>query len=839
MNIRSFSFFLKKNIRFLPLGILFILSLMPVIYTWGRLAIGGDIMIPFYSDGLQKYLYQWISINNGQYFSINYYPFYIFYRFTEVMSLGVYQASLLMLFLLNVVGATGIYKLSKLFYDSKKIYLYIVPITFYLLSPALLNAWHYLTIYSFIPWFFYISLKIIKNNEIRIQDLLWFFVILFFSSAELPNPKYLFYLIILLIIILFYGLILKFIQLKFFYKNWKKIVILTLLSLYLVLPLGFFSFNYSSKDYGIHIKDDYRDVGKMMDTGSATTDKMLRLHLNNMALNTEDKENYNNNPVVVALSYLFIVLIILSRLLKEKSSSTVVLDDKYEILLLILICVFLFFAIGPNPPFGFIYEYIVSNIAALAFLRTTAGAVFFLSVFYATFLFIFVNKIKKAQGLFVFLILLSTVIVGYPFLNGSYFKNLNVVNSYTNRTQRGFIVPDEYMETKKILDQLKIDAKVLNVNNSLAYMNTNWGYFGPSLYKFLYNNYLIGYDQIYTDITKHNIKFVLKDNSLLDAPSYPIEESWLSEFHKNNILDIEKVNNNYFLPHFYVPDEIIIKEKPTTFLLSDKSQENNIRLVQYYLEKDSKNDQLALLFNKSKVEDLPTLEFKKINPVKYRIRVHNIEDSIPLVFSENFHKAWKIYLSNYNMSSILSRNAVEDGIKEYKTLNGNEGEQASVEEIKEFISSNLISTLGDKNKKIIKHNKYENNIKEFDYTEEYLIDFISKNFQGTIQNDNLPKGSIFETWFKKPIENNENHLMANGYANSWIIDSENICETENSKCVKNSDGTYNMELVVEFWPQRLFYIGAIISGATLLACIMYLLYNFIKEKKLINKKIIQ
>lgn len=40
-----------------------------------------------------------------------------------------------------------------------------------------------------------------------------------------------------------------------------------------------------------------------------------------------------------------------------------------------------------------------------------------------------------------------------------------------------------------------------------------------------------------------------------------------------------------------------------------------------------------------------------------------------------------------------------------------------------------------------------------------------------------------------------------------------------------------MELVIEFWPQRLFYVGIGISGATLLGCLAYLGYDFMRRKK--------
>jgi hypothetical protein len=179
--------------------------------------------------------------------------------------------------------------------------------------------------------------------------------------------------------------------------------------------------------------------------------------------------------------------------------------------------------------------------------------------------------------------------------------------------------------------------------------------------------------------------------------------------------------------------------------------------------------------------------------------------------------------------------------------------------------------------KEIKHMKWnsEKQREELDYIEKYKIDFISKNFQGTIQNDNLAKGNIFETWFPTtfPSENStgqvpanifkrnvielpeEDHLMVNGYANSWVIRVDEVCPSNpqtpmsfqensqgqglegvnverNSNCIRNSDGSYDMELVVEFWPQRLFYIGAFISITTLLSCLGYLGYDYYRRKKL-------
>jgi len=64
------------------------------------------------------------------------------------------------------------------------------------------------------------------------------------------------------------------------------------------------------------------------------------------------------------------------------------------------------------------------------------------------------------------------------------------------------------------------------------------------------------------------------------------------------------------------------------------------------------------------------------------------------------------------------------------------------------------------------------------------------------------------------------HFMANGYANAWYI---------------NKTGTYTITL--EFWPQRLFYIGSVISITTFILCVLYISKGKIKTiyKRYIRK----
>jgi len=87
--------------------------------------------------------------------------------------------------------------------------------------------------------------------------------------------------------------------------------------------------------------------------------------------------------------------------------------------------------------------------------------------------------------------------------------------------------------------------------------------------------------------------------------------------------------------------------------------------------------------------------------------------------------------------------------------------------------------------------------------------------EGTHKNIFLDR-TTFETWSEKPLPK-ERHLLVNGYANSWYIKPE------------DAGGQENYELIIEFQPQRLFYIGLGISLATLLGCLGYLGIEKIKK----------
>ena len=71
----------------------------------------------------------------------------------------------------------------------------------------------------------------------------------------------------------------------------------------------------------------------------------------------------------------------------------------------------------------------------------------------------------------------------------------------------------------------------------------------------------------------------------------------------------------------------------------------------------------------------------------------------------------------------------------------------------------------------------------------------------------------------------DQHFELDGFLNGWYVDVHQLCEVQHVQgCTKNADGSYDLEMEIEFWPQRWFYVGLVISGTTLAAVLGYLGY---------------
>ena len=212
------------------------------------------------------------------------------------------------------------------------------------------------------------------------------------------------------------------------------------------------------------------------------------------------------------------------------------------------------------------------------------------------------------------------------------------------------------------------------------------------------------------------------------------------------------------------------------------------------------------------------MEYKAVNRWKNKVVLHGVKDSFLLVYPEKYSEKWKVYLTSVGTQNLASLRVPDD----YFVPEIESNRQATREEVEGFVSGGLISAVGDK--------------------------FISKNFDGSIRNDNLSNGRFYDSWFKEPIDE-DIHFQVNNYSNAWWVDVEELCgsvgdsaerlhspngtmePTELSVCVLNSDGTYEIELIIENGMLRWFYLGLLVFGVVLFGCLGYLGWDWRRRKK--------
>ena len=129
----------------------------------------------------------------------------------------------------------------------------------------------------------------------------------------------------------------------------------------------------------------------------------------------------------------------------------------------------------------------------------------------------------------------------------------------------------------------------------------------------------------------------------------------------------------------------------------------------------------------------------------------------------------------------------------------------------------------------------------------YLAMSESYHDQWQLQMNNKKINGFFNKWvpWVKPDRvSDDQHFELNGFLNGWFVDTAELCQVEsykvhkvesgglNSACVLNSDGSYDIEMVIEFFPQRWFYLGLLISGTTFLGCIGYLGWDFVRRRRI-------
>jgi len=99
---------------------------------------------------------------------------------------------------------------------------------------------------------------------------------------------------------------------------------------------------------------------------------------------------------------------------------------------------------------------------------------------------------------------------------------------------------------------------------------------------------------------------------------------------------------------------------------------------------------------------------------------------------------------------------------------------------------------------------------------------------------------IFNTSFNKSwqlifknnlVINNKYHLLANGYANSWIIDPKQICTTH--VCRRSDNRSYDLDLIMEYKPEdmvnKILVTNLVICSGGILYLVGYFIFKLFKH----------
>ena len=205
-----------------------------------------------------------------------------------------------------------------------------------------------------------------------------------------------------------------------------------------------------------------------------------------------------------------------------------------------------------------------------------------------------------------------------------------------------------------------------------------------------------------------------------------------------------------------------INAKSAKLFISSEGEKDKLSEVDFKEAVLTKIIEPKMVLKKKKGENyfsVPQITFQKVNPTKYVLEIANARQPYFLVFSESFHRGWKVYT---NKAPTFAKASV--------------GKQ----------NSNVIASY----------------------------------FGGEINEVKEESGwfdkKFYETWGKKALPDDQ-HLLMNGYANSWYLTPE---EAENQG---------NYQIIIEYWPQRLFYLGAALTLAVMLGSLGMGIFKYVKK----------
>ncbi len=770
--------------------IIAISSLIPIYKTWGRLKIGGDVILPLVPENLSHLGYQWMDTANGLYATNDYFYWIKTFLLFKKLGLDIYSSGFIYQFMIFFLAGLGIYSLFNLFSNKNRLW-GVLPAVLFIYSPHLLDHMIYFQGTACSIWLFYILFRFIKNKKFRAIDPILIAAIVPFIG-NLPNPKYHFLIFLTYVVAITVARHKNLLSAKDLRNAIPHAIATIGLTAFIWVPFIFFGINFANDDsLQVRIRQGYQATGVAIDYGGTLISKMFTLfHTPN--LNPTDIELVYKPPFIIAFYIIALTVLCGSLILLVKKNA----DGRrnFVIVMYALAIMFLFLSKSSNAPFGYFYELMLTSGKVFAFMRTTAGVVIYAGIFYALIFGFVIQALYYKYKKPIVIILAAAVIfiAGYPFISGKFFLNQSPLNAYIDKTKHGITIPEGYLKGAKYMAQSRFDGKIRLHPGVAGYQNNTWGYYGFNMFPWMFKQSIVGVDPsdpVWSPRNITNFRYILHDKTLYqDGGMNKFENIKNAErIFGSREIDIYRINDEDYTPYFTVPKRTII----SNVLPLDYFDNYSPRDVAVY-QSSQPADKLNRL--PAAINEFPVIEYKKINPTKYRVRIHSAKSTFPLIFQDAYHTKWKLYV---NTGAVFE--TAEDYIPTTTQLD-------------------KANAVDEDEARIAMKKGYLTNIKPDS-------DFVSKKFWTTYQNNNLPVGNLFETWGKKTISEDK-HLRVNAFANSWLIDVDEICRNQ-SACKTRADGTKDFELIAEFFPQQIEYVA---TGLSITTGLGYLIYIFFKKR---------
>ncbi|GFK94660.1 hypothetical protein NNJEOMEG_02507 [Fundidesulfovibrio magnetotacticus] len=239
----------------------------------------------------------------------------------------------------------------------------------------------------------------------------------------------------------------------------------------------------------------------------------------------------------------------------------------------------------------------------------------------------------------------------------------------------------------------------------------------------------------------------------------------------------------------------------------------------------------------------PSAEFRRLGPTRCLVRLHGVKGGFPLLFQETFHDGWSLSLLPVSAPDPEARGL----LGRYRALAGNELDQATPAELAGYLDTGRVSTLGDglEKRREIVHYGQGGRVAGRD-SQAFRVDFVSRESFGAVQNDNLPDPGLAAGWREggfAPLRSGAEfdplssgqwkasgqqeglalswpalfHWKAGGFGNVWWLDPallESLGPDRARYARPNPTGGVDLEVLVEFRPQRYYLLGLCVSALT-------------------------